>query len=232
MHPLRLRQARLDERAQRSRLGMSRQMAAGLRPPPSGIKNAREAGVCFIQGPPPGSGVLVSWRGHSCILTNQHVVGDEAAARGNVALFGYDDYGNKDTAVRCPLLPEPGSLFHCSPYLPPIESKQLDADHLDYALVHVDVRALPPNVQPLVLWPGPDALRPDWRMGQAWVVGHPDGGPRLTDAKGLKEGSDGLSAEHNAFTEGGSSGSPVFLYAEGVPLLGIHCAHTEWIRIW
>ena len=85
---------------------MSRQMAAGLRPPPSGIKNSREAGVCFIQGSPPGTGVLVSWRGQTCILTNQHVINDEEIARGSFALFGYDDHGNKDAAWRCPLLPE------------------------------------------------------------------------------------------------------------------------------
>ena len=198
-------------------------MAVGLRPPEDGDKDATKQGVCFIQSPNGvGSGLLVAWRKHPCVLTNNHVIDREVTAKKAQALFGYSRRSNKDSAAPAPMLSEPGDLFFTSPFKPPLDSKVVDADHLDYSLIQVDDRGLPRDVEPLTLWPGYDARQPDWRNGTAWVVGHPDGGPRVTPQGGLREGPDEFTAEHMAFTEGGSSGSPVFLHAGDVPLLGVH----------
>jgi hypothetical protein len=216
-----LRRSRLPIHPKSQHASMPQQNAQGLTPPDDGWKDARKAGVCFLPAGP-GSGLLVSWRGIRCILTNQHVLPDEATCRSAPALFGYTMLDNKSRATPCSMLVKPGSLFLSSPCNEDPASRDLDPEHLDYALAEVDIRGLPAHIDPLVLWSEYDARWPDWRNGEAWVVGHPDAGPRKTPQGGLKEGPNELSGEHQAFTKGGSSGSPVFLHAGDVPLLGVH----------
>ena len=201
---------------------MPREISQGLKPAEDGYKTDRKACVFMVQGPDgPGSGLLVKWRGIPCALTNNHVLPDEDAARGALVFFDYTKTHEKDALVPCKLLSVAGGLFFCSPFLPPLDSHEVDAEHLDYVLVQIESVGLPAGADAQELWPGPDARSPPWRSCPAWVVGHPDGEARITKEGSLTE-PDELTGGHWAFTRGGSSGSPVFLHAGNVPLLGIH----------
>jgi len=184
-------------------------------------KDKAAARVCYVQGAGGnlGSGRFVDWNGRPCIITNNHILQDEQQAGEATVLFNYRI--SKDTAILCHTLR--GVLILSSPFSEPMNSRMVDADHLDYTLVEVAELS---TVTPLVLWPTFDARvqnHSQWSRAQVCVIGHPYGDARASQQGAIKSKvGNTLSSTHFAVTHGGSSGSPVFLHTKSFPLLGFH----------
>ena len=170
--------------------------------------------VCRIEipeGTPKGTGFLI---GPTLVLTNQHVLKNEKYVKGAVARF---DYRSDDTGI----VSKPGRPFQFDPefyYSSP-------ATDLDYALVRLKERPLPPKpgakldvpLMDLVL--GGDhrgylIMRPDYikDKDRVNIIQHPDGDPMkavMTQNYVCNDMTE-TRVHYVADTMGGSSGSPVF----------------------
>lgn len=162
----------------------------------------------FVSGSGTGFWMMAPGQSTDCIMTNNHVLGDEGMAESATVCFGYRTEGNAGISVKLNPRASNGGLFYTN-------------KDLDFTLVAIDKGCLAElrRASSEQKW-GP--LLPASNQFQEgdiiYIKGHPFGKPLEGATKKIKSVSNTVCS-YDVDTAKGMSGSPVFLTSGKVAIL-------------